>query len=76
MLSLTILLLASAPITATEIQVVRPVRSGIPEAQCNLARVSGVKTRLNVRAGPGGRFRRIGAIHEGQRVFTCNERGE
>ena len=80
MLSLAVLLI----IAGTEAQPSVPVWSGsLPPANsvrgniCNLALVRGVgSSRLQVRAGPGRRFVRRDALRNGERVYTCNERGE
>ena len=61
-----------------------PVRSGrLPPVSsvkgnvCNLAVVRGVSgSRLSVRAGPALKFRRLDALRVGERVYTCNGRGE
>jgi len=54
-----------------------PPASSVKGNVCNLAVVRGASgSRLNVRAGPALRFRRLDAVRAGERVYTCNERGE
>lgn len=53
---------------------------GIDLTTCNTAVVTGLKRSsgnfLSVRAGPAMSYQRVGGLHGGQDVFTCNERHE
>lgn len=63
----------SVPVWSGSLPPANSVRGNI----CNLAFVRGLgPSRLQVRAGPGRRFRSRDALRDGERVYTCNESGE
>jgi hypothetical protein len=79
------LLVAFLPIGAVEQQPKVPIWDGsLPPAGsvrgniCNLAVVKGLRSSglLQVRAGPGTRYRVMDALANGERVYTCNEHEE
>jgi hypothetical protein len=80
MLSLAILMIAagmeaqpSVPVWSDSV----PPAGSVRGYACNLAVVRGIgSSRLPVRVGPGRRFKRRDALREGERVYTCNERGK
>ena len=54
-----------------------PPANGIHGNICNLAVVRGLENdRLNVRSGPGEHYQRTETLHDGDRVYVCNEGGE
>ncbi len=79
-LSLAILMLFGGASTQPSVPVWSgslPPASSVKSNVCNLAVVREVGPfRLRVRAGPARRFRQLEALREGERVYTCDGRGE
>ncbi len=62
------------PVVAGSMPPAESVRGNL----CNLAVVRGLRPsrHLIVRSGTGVNYRKIGRLSEGERIYTCNERGE